>query len=209
MAEVSLTWKTWCVAPDKLLLVFDDIGGSEILRDWLSDEGGAHVLCTMGSKFVADIIGKEHSFEVKPFGLDETREFVMRNLGNEGSEEQDGSIRKIVSLLGGLPIAVQQSVALAKTQHIPLHVLVMRLEKDTCKREVLGENVSPNVLHEDRPPLQGYFRGIGQTKSRGDGTLEALVCFDTRTVEMDLLAEGGSQLKGWLKREKQFYNHFH
>ncbi|KAI9846928.1 MAG: hypothetical protein M1838_001091, partial [Thelocarpon superellum] len=147
----------WLSHTSTWLLIFDDVTEAGLVRDFVPAHGEGDILFSMRDQQTARFLaGDSHTFEVLP--LDKASAVRLATTLTDSADRNaylEDTASKLADVVGGLPIAIEQAVALSRSRNQLLAQTVNQLR--TNLREVLEEEYTTS-LREDRRPTAILLR---------------------------------------------------
>ncbi|KAI9810185.1 MAG: hypothetical protein M1827_006631 [Pycnora praestabilis] len=199
--------KHWLANNTGWLLIYDNVGDLSALRQCLPSAGTGDLLFTMRDIVAATSLSDtDCTFEVKPLDPPNAVELVCRTLHVNGPNEAlKGTAEELCYLLAGLPIAIEQSVTLARMQKVPLSTILQQLKN---RRQSIMDQGYPTSLHESQVSTSALFAIASDNLQRNSPQAAALfrimIYLETSAIPIELLKSGAAKLSFYQNRVTEY-----
>ena len=189
--------KTWLGNTNYWLLIFDNVGDLRALRQVLPVVGNGDILFTTRDCDAAQSLADaEADFEVTPLGLDHAVLLVGKLLGQDMLDvDTADSARQLHQLVDGLPIAIEQTVTLARLRGGTLATTVQHLRS---RRQKIMDQGYQSALHEVHSSTGALFaiatESLTERNPEAAALFKVLIHLDTSAISIEMLEEGSSRL---------------
>ena len=189
------------------LLLFDNLQDTGHVAPYIPETGTGDVLFSMRNEICSrGLADPQHTFEIEPLPVSATVDLVCHWLGTTDSDTYIVSAAKeLHSVVGGLPIAVEQAAVLAASTSGRLSAVLQSLKKQ--RSDILNENY-PTSSHELRSPTGLLFKmaleKLDKAQPQAAALLKVLVYLDTSAIPLELLRAGSAQLRSFFDRDLTF-----
>jgi tetratricopeptide (TPR) repeat protein len=189
--------KTWLGNNTSWLLIFDNVCDPRALLQVLPVVGTGDILFTTRDCDAAQSLADtEAQFEVTPLGPDQVVQLVGKLLHPVKLEtDMANSARELHQLVDGLPIAIEQTVTLARLRGDRLGVMVQRLRS---RRQAIMDQGYQSSLHEIHSSTGALFamatESLTARNPEAAALFKVLIYLDTSAIPTELLKEGSSTL---------------
>lgn len=100
------------VAGKRVLVVLDNVGSEEVVRELLPGSGGSAAIVTSRNELAGLMVDPgAHRVGVDVLSADESRELLVRALGERRVSGDQAAVRELISLCGGLALALRLAAA--------------------------------------------------------------------------------------------------
>ncbi|KAI9799908.1 MAG: hypothetical protein M1833_003830 [Piccolia ochrophora] len=201
--------KAWFGNASSWLLILDNVNVNSLgsLREILPLTGAGHMLFTTRDQIAAQSLASAtNTFEIKSFDIESSVELTCRLL-EEPTPPRSlcATAEELCRAVGGLPIAIEQTVALARFRRVPLSCILRQLQKK--KAELLNEGYATS-MHEEQLPtgilLQMAADILAQENPQAMALFKILIFLDTSAIPLNLIKEGCLQLSNYLDRSRAY-----
>lgn len=144
-AERAALWRSW-TAQQAVLVVLDNAHSAAQVRALIPGSATSVVLVTSRKRLAGLVQGGARSVEVAPLDMRSGLELLRRSIGGSRVERESDQARRLVSLCGGLPIAV--CVAAAQLSSRPVRSIqgaVRDLSRRGSRLAVLSQSEELSV----------------------------------------------------------------
>lgn len=189
--------KTWLGNTTHWLLIFDNVCDLRALRQVLPVVGTGDILFTTRDCDAArSLADTEAHFEVTPLGPDHAVKLVAKLLQQDVLEtDTANSARELHQLVDGLPIAIEQTVTLARLRGDRLGTMVQHLRS---RRQAIMDQGYQSSLHEVYSSTGALFamatESLTARNPEAAALFKVLIYLDTSAISIELLEEGSSRL---------------
>lgn len=170
----------WLASTDKKwLLVFDNVVSKENIEKLLPKKGNGHVLITSQSPNWKEL-GEDS--QIRPFTNEEAREFLQRRIGEKGLEHSD----RLNTLLGGLPLALEQASAYMTTHGTPIEIYIKLFEEqqeELWKRETPPKDYRSTIM----TTWEMAFKQIQETQLAAKQLLNLFAFFGPDDIPISII----------------------
>lgn len=199
--------KNWLSMAAKWLLLFDNVVDVQATRPFLPMVGNGDVLFSMRDKNGAlSLADEDCAFEVEPFQSTATLEMSCRLLGLASPDsELRTTADELHHTVGGLPIAIEQTVVLCGRRRENLLPLVRELQQ---RRQQVLDQSNPLSYHETYNATSTLFQMATEKLMRDSpqaaALMKVLIFLDTSAIPITLLMAGSADLSKFLDRTTTF-----
>lgn len=195
--------KTWLGNSSHWLLIFDNVCDLRALRQVLPVVGTGDILFTTRDCDTArSLADAEAEFEVTPLGPDHVVQLVGKLLQQETLDMDTAkSARELHQLVDGLPIAIEQTVTLARLRGDRLGTMVQNLRN---RRQQIMDQGYQSSLHENYSSTGALFEMATESLTTRNpdaaALFKVLIFLDTSSISIEMLEEGSSRLSQYFDR---------
>jgi len=189
--------KTWLANSSYWLLIFDNVCDLRALRQVLPVLGTGDILFTTRDCDTArSLADDEADFEVTPLSPDHAVQLVGKLLQQDILDvDTANSARELHQLVDGLPIAIEQTVTLARLRGFTLGVILQHLRS---RRQEIMDQGYQSSLHEVHSSTGALFamatESLMSRNPEAAALFKVMIFLDTSAISIELLEEGSSRL---------------
>ncbi|HLZ62873.1 MAG TPA: tetratricopeptide repeat protein [Ktedonosporobacter sp.] len=191
--------KRWLTTHTRWLLILDNVDHLEMIVDFLPMQATGDILLTTRQQALGIIA---HGLEVEKMGQDEGVLFLLHRTKTlapgttleETPEESRIQAARIVEVLGGLPLALDQAGAYIEETHCSLSQYLQLY--NTHHQELLARRGKFLIDHPDSVTAtwQVSFKQIEESNPAAVELLHLCAFFDADAIPEELLTAGASEL---------------
>jgi hypothetical protein len=198
--------KTWLAERTGWLMIFDNALEPGTVRRYTPVEGLGHILFTTRSQIAARaLVERANVCEILPLPSGEAIELALKlqNFDNAHVVENEAAAR-LARMVGGLPIAIEQTVSLACLRKVSLSAVLPEVEK---KRAFLKQS-HPLSMHENGSST-GAILGLTldtlkAQSPQATALFRLLVYLSPSSIPKDVITQGSSELKHHFLRQETY-----
>lgn len=205
-SDIVEALKTWLAKCTSWLMIFDNALEPGTVRRYSPDGGLGHILFTTRSQITARaLVERANVCEILPLQSGEAVELALKlqNFDNAHVLENQAAAR-LAHMVGGLPIAIEQTVSLACLRKVSLSTVLPEVEK---KRTFLKQ-AHPLSMHENGSSTGAILALTLDTlkaqSPQAHALFRLLVYLSPSSIPKDVITQGSSELKHHFLRQETY-----
>lgn len=198
--------KMWLSEHSTWLFIFDNVVESGLVRQFTPVAEHGHLIFTTRSQVAAEALAERANvYEVPPLPFKEAVElaYKLQNIDIPYAREKQAA-EQLARMVGGLPIAIEQTVSLACLRKVSLSAVLPEVEK----RRVLLNQSHLLSMHEDGCSTGAILALTLETlKKQSPQAVELfqlLVYFDPASIPKDIITQGSAELEFHFARQETY-----
>jgi NB-ARC domain len=204
--EVVELVKMWLSERSTWLMIFDNALEPAIVCSYTPVEGSGDMIFTTRSQISAEtFVGRSSVLEVPPMPSDEGVELALKllNIDENHSMEREAA-KQLAQMAGGLPIAIEQTVCLARLRKVSLSAVLPEVDK---KRALLKQS-HVNSMHEDGCSTGAILALTLETlraeRPKAAALFQLLVYFSPSSIPKEIITQGSAELTLHFARQETY-----
>lgn len=208
-AEVEKLMKAWLARNPNWLLIYDNAISPGAVRQYTPVDGRGHIIFTTRNEIAAEaLVEREEAFEIFALPPQHAVPFILllqKIVLDAASTHDEQVAQHLAKTLLGIPIAIEQSVLLARLRNVPLSTILPEVET----RRTLFQQTHPASMHEyecSTGALVSMTLETLATRSPPAASLFQLLVFcHTSSIPIEMITKGSKQLDFHFARQ-EIYN---
>lgn len=189
----------------KWLIVFDNADSPETLYDWLPEQGPGCILVTGRYPYVREnvyLLG--NGLDVEPFSPEFGGKLLRQLSERENEIDAEDTSKRIVELLGGLPLAINQMSAIIRHKHLTLKDFEIWYREDSKDLQ----NLKIGGMQSNYEHTIGTAFAAEQLDPVALALLRILSVLDADRIPEELLMDGakGIELPNYPVKKNEYFN---
>jgi tetratricopeptide (TPR) repeat protein len=198
--------KTWLSEHSKWFMIFDNALEPAIVCGYTPVEGSGHILFTTRSQISAEVfVERSNVHEVPPMPSNEAVELALKlqNINENHSMERQAA-KHLAQMAAGLPIAIEQTVCLARLRKVSLSAVLPEVEK----KQALLKQSHPNSMHEDGCSTGAILAltldTLKDQSPQAAQLFQLLVYFNPSSIPKEVITRASAEFKYHFARQETY-----
>jgi tetratricopeptide (TPR) repeat protein len=206
-ARIENLVKAWLADHANWLLIYDNAIETGAVRRYTPLNGSGHIIFTTRNEIAAEtLVGRERSHEIFALPLGQAIAFVLRlqNI-DPPTQEEEKIAERLAGMVLGVPIAIEQTVLLARLRNISLAAIM----PDIQRRRTLLKQSHPASMHENDCSIGTLvsmtLATLATDSPQAVALFRLLVYLDPSSIPLEFLTHAADEMQYHFARQ-QTYN---
>lgn len=192
------------------LLIYDNAIRPAAVRGYTPIRGSGHIVFTTRNVVAAEqLVERENAYEVLALPMTQAIPFILRlQKITPPAPQEEQLAQRLAQAVMGLPIAIEQTVLLARLRRVSVAEIIPDFEKRRDKRRALLKQSHPASMHEEECSIGALVTMTLDTLSAASqqaaSLFRLLVYFDTSSIPIAFLTSASTELQHHFARQETY-----